>query len=124
MSRVLVFDDSKMLRDLACGLLQDDSLEVEGANPGSLYEALKFLYENRPDLLVTDYQMPNLNGESLVRAIRDDSNLAALKVLVLSAHHDSELITRMTNLGVDGYILKDSNLKVELPRRVMEILHG
>ena len=122
MARILAFDDSKLFRSILSSVLQEMPYEFEAVCPGSLYEALKFLYEKSPALLITDYQMPNLNGESLVRAIREDTNLAKLKVLVLSAHHDADLITRIMQKGVDGYVLKDSSLKTELPRRVSEIL--
>jgi len=122
MVAILAFDDSKMFRGIVSAVLEDLPYEVETVCPESLYEALKFLYEKQPALLITDYQMPNLNGESLIRAIREDTHLARLKVLVLSAHHGAELITRIMQKGVDGYILKDSSLKTELPRRVQEIL--
>jgi DNA-binding NarL/FixJ family response regulator len=124
MARIQVFDDSKMVLNIVTSVLQEMNHVVKASCPDSLFEALKCLYKDRPDLLITDYNMPSLNGESLIRAIREDAKLAELKVMVLSAHHESDLIQRILKLGVDGYVLKGGGMKEELPRRVAEILQA
>jgi CheY-like chemotaxis protein len=122
MARILAFDDSKMIRGIVCQVLESTSHEIEAICPGSIFEALKHLYQTRPALLITDYNMPNVNGETLIRVIREDENLASLKVIMLSSHHESDLITRIIRHGVDAYVIKGPSMKEELPRRIAEML--
>lgn len=124
MARILAFDDSKMFRGIVCSTLENLPHEVEAVCPTSIFEALKHLYQNRPALLVTDYNMPNVNGETLIRVIREDANLAGMKVIMLSSHHESDLITRIIRQGVDAYVIKGPGIKEELPRRITEMLKG
>lgn len=124
MARILAFDDSKMFRNMILSVMGETHHEVEAVCPGSVYEALRFIYQDRPALLITDYNMPNVNGETLVRVIREDANLVGLKVIMMSSHHESDLIGRIIKHGVDAYVIKGGGMKEDLPRRVEELLKG
>jgi two-component system chemotaxis response regulator CheY len=110
MAKILVVDDSKLFRMLASAPLVGAGHIVREVDPVSLFEVLKALYEFNPDLVVTDYWMPNCNGESLVRAIREDPNFHNVKILVCSSHGEESLVERMGQLLVNGYILKGGGM--------------
>jgi DNA-binding NarL/FixJ family response regulator len=121
MTDIVVLDDSRMLLHFVKSLLKS-SYQVVVASPGSLREALNVLYDEHPAILITDYEMPNLCGESVVRAIWEDANLRDIKVLMLSSHHEQDIITRVMERGVAGYILKGGGMKEHLIRRIDELL--
>ena len=123
MAKVLVVDDSKLFRTLASAPLAGAGHTVREVDPVSLFEVLKVLYEFNPDLVVTDYWMPNCNGETLVRAIREDPNFHNVKILVCSSHGEEALVERMGNLLVNGYILKGGGM-VNLLARAEHLVGG
>lgn len=110
MARILVIDDSKMFRMLASAPLTEAGHTVQAVDPLSIYEVLKALYAFNPDLVLTDYWMPNCNGETLVRVIREDPNFQNVKILVCSSHGEESLVEKMTQHHVNGYILKGGGM--------------
>ena len=104
--RLLIVDDSKMnLMVLKALLKKQGNFEVEMAMDGR--EALEIL--GRPDkppfdLVLTDMWMPNLDGEGLVKAIRNNPAIAALPVLVVTA--DVEIRDKSSAMGFNGILLK------------------
>ena len=121
MAKILVFDDSKLMREFTSAPLREAGHEVLGLEPESLFDALKQIHEFQPDVVLTDYQMPKCNGESLVRAIRHNEKFKGIKVMMITAIRDIELARRMEQSGVDGFLYKGADLK-ELPQRVLELL--
>jgi CheY-like chemotaxis protein len=103
---ILVIDDSKFVRSLLRNRLQDSGYEVGELDPTSLFEVLSAIHANRPRLVITDYEMPFCNGEAILTAIREDPTLKGTPVIVLSSHREEELVERLTNLGLAGYVLK------------------
>ena len=75
-------------------------------DPASLYDVLAAIHAHRPALVITDYEMPACNGESLLRAIREDAALRDLPVIVLSAHREAELVARLSRWNLAAYVLK------------------
>jgi CheY-like chemotaxis protein len=121
MAKILVVDDSSLARHLASAPLEEAGHQVLGVEPASLFDVLASAYEFRPDLIITDYQMPNCNGLSLVRAIREDPSLGRIPIMVLTAHRDNELMERLLTLGIDGILFKGKGMQ-ELVDRVGEII--
>jgi len=103
---VLIIDDSKFVRSLLRNRMQDAGYVVGELDPASLFEVLTAIHTNRPRLVITDYEMPFCNGEAILTAIREDSALAGTPVIVLSSHREEDLIERLTELGLAGYVLK------------------
>ena len=103
---ILVIDDSKLMRTWTRVNLQQAGYEVEDISPTSVYEALEAIYRHQPSLVMTDYEMPGCNGESLIRAIREDPRLRQTAVLVVSSHGEEELINRLMRYGLVAYLLK------------------
>lgn len=121
MAKIIVVDDSKMMRELVSAPLRESGYDVLGVEPTSLHEVLNQIASYQPDLVITDYQMPNCNGEALVRAIRADPNQSELRILVLTALRDEDIIQRMSHHGVSGYLFKGKGMQ-ELQDRVAELL--
>ena len=104
--RILVVDDSKMnIMVLRAQLKNIGPFEVVSAGDGQ--EAIEMLREQgaaRFDLVLTDMWMPRLDGEGLVKAIRADSALSGLHVVVVTA--DVEFRAKFAEIGFDGILLK------------------
>ena len=101
---VLVVDDVGAVRELERSVLAAGGYEVRTARDGE--EALELARARRPDLVVTDYDMPRLDGLGLCRTIRDTPALASLPVLVVTANQDEDLRRRALEAGADGYLVK------------------
>jgi CheY-like chemotaxis protein len=102
---VLVVDDVATIRELERSTLAAGGYAVTTARDGA--EALELLHARRPDLVVTDFDMPRLDGLGLCRAIRAAPALASLPVLLVTANRDEELRRRALEAGADGYLHKD-----------------
>ena len=103
--RVLVVDDQKELADeLALILQMDEDLTVVGtANDG--FEALEKIPQEKPDVVLLDIRMPNMNG--VVATSRIKTEYPYVKVLILTTFDDSDYILNAINNGASGYLLKD-----------------
>ncbi len=105
----LVIDDSMLIRHTVCRFLETRGFKVETATDGiAALEALKTI---RPDLILTDLQMPQLSGYQLIDALKADKETAAIPILVLAAKPSSDvsLDTRVHTL-----IYKDLNVEEQL----------
>lgn len=82
MNTILIVDDEYLIADILGFALEDEGYLVEKANNG--LKALEALKEKRVELVITDYMMPLLNGEELVRSMRDELHLSDLPVILMS----------------------------------------
>ena len=87
--RILLVEDELSSAEVLALLLADDGYEVTVAPDGR--QALLRLEEAAPDLLITDFMMPGMNGALLVKALRDMPRYAALPVLMISGAPESAL---------------------------------
>jgi DNA-binding response OmpR family regulator len=116
LARILVVEDEARLRQLLRLYLERAGYEVSEAEDGRA--ALEAFDEDPPDLLVVDLMLPRLQGEALIRAIREDSQVP---ILIASAKRsDVERIAGL-RLGADDYLPKPFNVH-ELVERVNAIL--
>jgi chemotaxis protein histidine kinase CheA len=102
--RVLVADDSRTLREAAALLLQQGGYRVETATDG--WEAWDLLQDQPFDLLLTDLEMPRLDGWELLGRIRRHPNLRHLSVLIMSSRTGETHRQRALVLGADDFIGK------------------
>jgi len=102
--RVLIADDHEMVRRGLRSLLEPhEDLVVCGEAANGL-EAVEMAEKLRPNLIVMDVTMPELNGIEAVRRIR--KALPDCEILVLTMHHSEQLVRELLDLGVRGYVLK------------------
>jgi len=106
MIRVLVVDDHAILRDGIRSILesQDDIVVVGEASDGA--EALEFVSNLLPDLVLMDISMPKTNGLEATRLIKE--RFPEVKVLILTQHDNREYIAPALGAGASGYVLKRS----------------
>ncbi len=101
--RVLLADDNADMREYVSRLLSDQ-YEVEAVSTGKA--ALEAAEKRRPDIVLSDVMMPELDGFGLVRAIRADSRLRTLPVILLSARAGEEATVEGLAQGADDYLVK------------------
>ena len=105
--RILVAeDDPNILRQIEFNL-QASGYVVETAMTGA--EALKRLMVSRPDLLITDVMMPEMDGYELVASLRSDEHLADLPVIMLTARVEDADVAQGYTAGTDLYLTKPFN---------------
>ncbi|HEV3078427.1 MAG TPA: response regulator [Gemmataceae bacterium] len=118
MATVLVVDDSAVDRLRAEKLLSKDiGLSVRSATNGK--EALHALAQELPDVVITDMQMPEMDGLELVEAIR--SKYPAVPVILMTAHGSEELAVHALQRGAASYVPK-RNLARDLPETIDSVL--
>jgi CheY-like chemotaxis protein len=103
--RILVADDSPVLRAAVTKLLEPAGYEVVTAEDG--VDAITSFYETRPDLVLLDVQMPKLNGYVTCRLIKDDPTAMHVPVLILTVRDSAEDRYWGAQSGADGYLTKD-----------------
>lgn len=103
--KVLVVDDFSTMRRIVKNLLRDLGFtNIQEADDGST--ALPMLQGGDFDFVVTDWNMPGMQGIDLLKAIRADSSLAHIPVLLITAEAKKEQIIMAAQAGVNGYIVK------------------
>lgn len=101
---VLVVDDSETIRKFITFALRARNLRVVGARDG--LEALELLATEPADLVITDLNMPGLDGYRLIKALREDPATATLPIIVLSSLSSGDDVQRGLDLGANAYLVK------------------
>lgn len=118
---LMIADDHIMIREGIKQLLEFDGDMKVVLETGDGEECLKLLENNNPDVLLLDINMPTKNGIEVLTEIR--KNGSDLKVLMLTVHNEVEYLIKAIDIGVDGYILKDSE-SAELKKAIFGIMNG
>jgi two-component system chemotaxis response regulator CheY len=108
--KILVVDDFSTMRRIVRNLLVElgfTSTLIQEADDGN--NALAMLRSQPFDLVVTDWNMPNMTGIDLLRAIRTEDALKGLPVLMVTAENNRDQIIAAAQAGVNGYIVKPFN---------------
>ncbi|HCS28703.1 MAG TPA: response regulator [Spongiibacteraceae bacterium] len=118
--KILVVDDFATMRRIIKNLLNTLGYEdVNEAEDGTV--ALPMLHNEDYEFLITDLNMPGMSGLDLLRAVRADSTLCRLPVLVVTADANREKIVAAAKAGVDGYMVKPFSAAV-LQSKISAIL--
>lgn len=103
--KILVVDDFSTMRRIIKNLLRELGFtNTHEADDGNT--ALPMLKDGDYELLVTDWNMPGMEGIDLLKAVRADPSLAKLPVLMVTAEQKKEQIVAAAQAGVNGYIVK------------------
>jgi len=106
MIRIVIAEDQSLLRGALSTLLslENDIEVVAQASDG--IAALRYVQEYKPDVLVTDIEMPNLTGIDLAKAVKESGSDAS--VLIVTTFARPGYLDRARQAGVTGYVLKDA----------------
>lgn len=121
--QVMIADDHSMIRE---GLKQ--LLELEGefkviAEASDGVECMESLSKCNPDILLLDINMPGKNGLDVLKELNGTDLRKHVKVLILTVHNEVEYLLKAVELGIDGYVLKDSE-SAELKKAILTIMDG
>ncbi|MCI7791957.1 MAG: response regulator transcription factor [Lachnospiraceae bacterium] len=121
MINVMIVDDHKMIREGLKKILEfEGEIQViEEADNGQ--ECLKKLRSAKPDIILLDINMPVMNGIETLQALKKKRK--KYKVLMLTVHNEVEYLLKAVDIGIDGYILKDSDSN-ELKRAINTVYNG
>jgi two-component system, chemotaxis family, sensor kinase CheA len=117
---ILVVDDSITSRSLEKSILEAHGYRVRVAVDG--LEALDMLRIDKADLIITDIQMPRLDGFGLVQALKADSELSRIPVIIVSSLERPEDLERGLLLGADAYVVKRKFDQTELLDAIRQMI--
>lgn len=121
--RVLAIDDSRTIRDLLRMSLEGAGFDYECASDG--VEGVEKFSDVQPDVVITDINMPNMDGFGVIRALRQGASASSVPILVLTTESSPDLKTRARDAGATGWIVKpfDDAALVSVLRRVTGYAH-
>lgn len=119
--KVMIVDDHSLIREGLKQLLEfDGSIEVVGEASNGI-ECLEKIDSVHLEVLLLDINMPEKNGIEVLKEMKEKES--PIKVLILTVHNELEYLTQAVDIGVDGYILKDSESS-ELKKAIQSVLDG
>lgn len=120
--RIVIADDHSMIREGLKQLLEldGDILVVGEANNGA--ECLELIEQEHPDVVLLDINMPVMSGLKMLEILRESNNKDQ-RVLILTIHNEIEYLMKANDIGVEGYVLKDSESAV-LKKAIYKIHSG
>ncbi|WP_206076063.1 response regulator [Marinitoga lauensis] len=108
MHKILIIDDSKMTRSYHASILKSAGYEIYEAEDGA--KALDILYrESDIDIVLTDLNMPNLDGFTLIKRIREDENYKDIPIIIITTLDRSTDKMKGFEVGANFYIVKPSD---------------
>jgi len=118
--RVLVVDDDPAIVEMLVELLERDGrFEVSTAATG--FDAGLRTREFRPDVIVLDYMLPDINGNAVIRSIRADESLRDVKTIIVSGVVNREDVQALLDDGADGFLQKPFSIE-QLVNRITELV--
>lgn len=120
--KIIIADDHMMVREGLRQLLELDGDILVVGEAGNGEECLKLIETEKPDVVLLDINMPVMNGLKMLEMLRASVNKKQ-KVLILTIHNEVEYLVKAIDIGVEGYVLKDSDSTV-LKRAIFKIYNG
>ncbi len=119
--RILIADDHSIVREGLKQLLELDGDIVVVGQAGDGYECLSLLNKLKPDVLLLDINMPNLDGLKVLNIMKEEKMES--KVLILTIHNEIEYLLKAVDIGCNGYVLKDSDSAL-LKKAIYNVYNG
>ena len=115
----MLADDHVLIREGIKQLLEFDGSMKVIAEASDGIECLEKLKNVKPDILLLDINMPNMNGIDVLKELKEKND--PLKVLILTVHSEVEYLVKAVDIGANGYILKDSG-SAELKQAINAVI--
>jgi CheY-like chemotaxis protein len=109
LDKILVIDDETGFREVVAKALLRHGFDVLAAADGNA--GLQLVADSRPDLILCDLVMPQMDGYQFLSALRQDNRLAEIPVIFLTGEAEPAKIRQGMNLGADDYLTKPANLQ-------------
>lgn len=119
--KIMIADDHSLIREGLKNLLELDGDIQVIAEAEDGVDCLAKLKKWTPDVLLLDINMPRKNGLEVLQSLKNSRS--KIKVLVLTVHNEVEYLMKAVDIGVDGYILKDSE-SAELKKAIFAVAEG
>lgn len=119
MTRILAVDDSRTMRSMLQTTLTDAGFDVDIAEDG--VDGLDKLEATKPDLIITDINMPRLDGFGFIEGVRKGKQMFSVPILVLTTETGEKLKQRARHSGATGWIVKpfDEDKLVSIIQRLV-----
>ena len=121
MQRILIVEDSATMRSLLVSSLEELDVAVKVTEATSGFEALRHLPREDYDLVVTDINMPDINGLELVSFVKKNAKYASIPLVIVSTEGSERDLNKGLGLGADAYLVKPFEPD-ELRQVVMDLL--
>lgn len=119
--KLLIADDHKILLDGIVSLLRPEKSFEVVSTAGNGYEVMELVNKNDYDVCLLDINMPGLDGMEAAKLIK--ATKPRIKIIMLTTYNDSEIISELVQIGVSGYLLKNSD-KPELVEAIKRVMSG
>ncbi|HAS17335.1 MAG: histidine kinase [Nitrospirae bacterium RIFCSPLOW2_12_42_9] len=120
--KILVVDDFSTMRRIVKNILRQIGYSnIDEAEDGN--GALSKLRQDKYDLVISDWNMPNMTGLDLLKAIRADGNLNGIPVLMVTAESKKENVVEAIKYGVNNYVVKPFTADI-LKNKIEKIFDG
>ncbi len=119
-STILLIEDEPQQRETLSTVLSGEGYDVVAVS--SAEEALAWLRQSKPSIILTDIKLMGLDGFSMFEKLRDDSRYSGIPLLFLTGYNDLDVIERAKSLGAAGYLTKPYELEALLAM-IGKLLH-
>ncbi len=119
--KIVIADDHRMVREGLKQLLELDGDIVVIGEAGDGVSCLEIIKNLNPDVVLLDINMPQMNGLQALQKLKE--NKCKSKILILTIHNEIEYLMKAVDIGVDGYVLKDSECDV-LRKAIFSVFNG
>jgi len=118
--KILLVDDDPDLVEMMSKVLEDDGrFEVRVAGNG--FDAGMMVKEYRPDLIVLDVMLPDINGKEVCQRVRSDPNLEDVRILCISGMIEDDKIQELRDAGADDFMHKPFDVEVLIERMCVQL---
>ncbi|OHA70003.1 MAG: hypothetical protein A3H01_01705 [Candidatus Wildermuthbacteria bacterium RIFCSPLOWO2_12_FULL_40_9] len=121
MKKILLVEDDPFLIDIYKDKLEESGYAVETVEDGD--QVLNKITEARPDLVLLDIILPNVDGWEILRTIRNKPDTKDLKVIILSNLGQKEEVEKGVDLGATKYLIKAHFTPSEVIKEIKELLN-
>ena len=120
--RVLVVDDDEAIVDMFLDLFERDGrFEIKTASTG--YDAGVLTESFRPDIMLLDFKLPDVNGNVVCRTVRSDSKFEHMRIIIISGVADPDEVEELLSAGADDFIKKPFDIE-QVISRVAEMVNA
>lgn len=120
--KILIVDDSEMVRNFYYYILKNAGFEVKSAIDG--VDGLEKLFQDpETELVITDINMPNMDGYTMIEKIRDDVQFETIPIIIISTEQEASDKQRGFDVGADIYVVKpiEPNVLIENVRILLGV---